>query len=151
MLTQQWQRRVQCGSFNCFVRQPRQENSHHQLKSTTFIMQLHKSYLGHLQRSLIINNKWPGLVSEEAVLMLITVVVAWKLIYKTLILLDALMCSSTWTQTAFSCIYLPMCEVVLFLLLLFFPPHRLSPLGDVLPHERRHKLLRREWKLIQIK
>lgn len=76
MLTEQNPCKVQCDGFNCFVKQLRQEMSHHQLKSTTFIMQLHKSYLGHLHRNPIINNKWPGLVSEEAVLMLITAVVA---------------------------------------------------------------------------
>lgn len=86
MLTEQNQCKVHCDGFICFGKQLWQEKSHHQLKSTTFIMPLHKSYLGHLHTNPIINNKWPGLVSEEGVLMLITAVAAWKLIYKTLIL-----------------------------------------------------------------
>ena len=56
-------------------------------QSCAFVMQLHKSYLGHLHRKPIINNKWPGLVSEAADLMHITVVVARKLSYKSLVLL----------------------------------------------------------------
>lgn len=66
-------------------------------------MQLRKSYLGHLQRNLIINNKWPGLVSGEAGLMQITVVGARKLIYQTLILLDVPMCCSARTKEGLSC------------------------------------------------
>lgn len=74
------------------------KKSHHPLKSCAFVMQLRKSYLGHLQRNPIINNKWPGLVSVEAGLMQITAVGARKLIYKTLILLDAPMRCSARTK-----------------------------------------------------